>query len=85
MKLVLGQAHLPRLVGLPQIFEVVIAIDGSYGTLTEIGYALQAGMPVIGLGTWSLSIKGKAEKNIIPAKTAKEAVARAMKLIENTR
>ncbi len=74
-----------RNVAVARSSQAVIAIDGSYGTLTEIGYALQAGMPVIGLGTWSLSIKGKAEKNIIPAKTAKEAVARAMKLIENTR
>ncbi len=58
----------------------VIAIDGSYGTLTEIGYALQDGKPVIGLGTWSLSIGSLKEKNIIPVKTAKEAVEKAAKL-----
>jgi hypothetical protein len=39
--------------------QVVIAIGGSYGTLTEIGYALQNGIPVIGLGTWSISKNGK--------------------------
>jgi uncharacterized protein (TIGR00725 family) len=60
--------------------QAVIAIDGSYGTLTEIGYALQDGKPVIGLGTWSLSIDGRKEKNIIPAKSAKEAVEKALKL-----
>jgi len=59
----------------------VIAIDGSYGTLTEIGYALQSGIPIIGLKTWSLSIDGKADNNIIIAKSPKEAVEKAMALI----
>jgi uncharacterized protein (TIGR00725 family) len=55
--------------------QAVIAIGGSYGTLTEIGYALQSGLPVIGLGTWSLSRNGKADKSIIPAKDAVDAVS----------
>ncbi|MFA5309116.1 MAG: TIGR00725 family protein [Dehalococcoidales bacterium] len=59
----------------------VIAIDGSYGTLTEIGYALQSGRPVIGLGTWGLTINGKADENIIPAKNAADAVAKAFDLL----
>jgi len=63
--------------------QAVIAIDGAYGTLTEIAYALQDGKPVIGLGTWSLSIGGRKEKNIIPVKTAKAAVAKAIKLAGN--
>ena len=61
--------------------QAVIAIDGSYGTLTEIGYALQSGIPIIGLKTWSLSIDGKADNNIIIAKSPKEAVEKAMALI----
>jgi len=32
--------------------DVVIAIAGGYGTLSEIGLALKIGRPVIGLGTW---------------------------------
>jgi uncharacterized protein (TIGR00725 family) len=32
----------------------VVAIDGEYGTLSEIALALRTGVPVIGLGTWSL-------------------------------
>ena len=32
--------------------DVVIAIAGGYGTLSEIGLALKIGKPVIGLGTW---------------------------------
>ena len=47
--------------------QAVIAIDGSYGTLTEIAYALQGGIPVIGLDTWSISINGKEDSNIIRA------------------
>src|SRR3990172_3305338 len=39
----------------------VIAVDGAYWTLSEIGHALGDGIPVIGLNTWSLSIGGQAE------------------------
>jgi uncharacterized protein (TIGR00725 family) len=58
----------------------VIAIDGSYGTLTEIGYALQAGIPIIGLDTWSPSIGGQPDTNINAAKGARDAVDKAMNL-----
>jgi uncharacterized protein (TIGR00725 family) len=74
-----------RNVAVVRTSQAVIAVDGSYGTLTEIGYALQAGIPVIGLGTWSLAINSKTDKNIIPAKNAKDAVDKAMKLIKNSR
>ena len=56
----------------------VIAIDGSYGTLSEIGHALADGIPVVGLDTWSLSRDGQPEDVIIPAKTAVEAVQKAL-------
>jgi uncharacterized protein (TIGR00725 family) len=61
--------------------QAVIAIDGSYGTLTEIGHALQSGIPVIGLETWKISMDGKADESIIIAKNPKEAVDRAMEMI----
>jgi hypothetical protein len=70
-----------RNVAVVKTSQAVIAIDGSYGTLTEIGYALQSGIPVIGLGTWSLSIDGKSDNNIIIVKSPKAAVAKAMSLI----
>ena len=57
--------------------QAVIAIGGSYGTLSEIGYALQNGIPVIGLGTWSLAKNGKADRSIIPTENAIDAVAKA--------
>jgi uncharacterized protein (TIGR00725 family) len=71
-----------RNVAVVKTAQAVIAIDGSYGTLTEIGYALQAGIPVIGLDTWALSIDGRAEDKIIPAKNAKDAVAKAIAQIK---
>lgn len=56
----------------------VIAIDGEYGTLSEIGHALKNNVPVIGINTWSLSREGKTSDAIIPAETASEAVEKAL-------
>lgn len=63
--------------------QAIIAIDGSYGTLSEIGHALQSGIPVIGLKTWALSIDGHADDSIIPADSPKDAVSKALALINN--
>jgi len=63
--------------------QAVIAVDGSYGTLSEIGYALQNGIPVIGLETWSLSKEGQPDNAIITAKSAAEAVSKALSLIQD--
>ncbi len=34
--------------------DVLIAIGGAYGTLSEIALALKAGKRVIGIGTWAI-------------------------------
>ncbi|MDP8259789.1 MAG: TIGR00725 family protein [Candidatus Gygaella obscura] len=34
--------------------DIVIAIDGKYGTLSEIAIALQCNKPVLGFGTWDI-------------------------------
>ena len=60
--------------------QAVIAIDGNYGTLSEISHALQSGIPVIGLNTWSLSRNSKQDDSIILAKDAAEAVDKALNL-----
>ena len=60
--------------------QAVIAVGGSYGTLSEISYALQSGIPVIGLNTWSLSRNSKQDNSIIPAQNATEAVDKALDL-----
>ena len=56
----------------------VIAIDGAYGTLSEIGHALADHIPVVGLNTWSLSRNGEPDSAIIPAATPAEAVDKAL-------
>jgi hypothetical protein len=58
--------------------DAVIAIDGGYGTLTELGFALQAGKPVVGLGTWSMSSGGVEDESIQRVEDPVEAVERAM-------
>jgi hypothetical protein len=60
--------------------QAVIAIGGSYGTLSEISHALQSGIPVIGLNTWSLSRNGQQDNSIILAQNPVEAVDKALNL-----
>ena len=62
--------------------QAVIAVGGGYGTLTDIGYALDAGIPVIGLKTWKISRNNQVDKSIIRADNAKQAVSKALKLIK---
>ena len=60
--------------------QAVIAVGGSYGTLSEISHALQNGIPVIGLNTWSLSRNGQQASSIILVKNPAEAVSKALNL-----
>jgi len=60
--------------------EVVVAIDGGYGTLSEIAFALHFGTPVVGVGTWSVQPHGGGEDPIVRAGSAAEAVAMALDL-----
>jgi len=70
-----------RNVAVVKSAQAVIAVGGSYGTLSEIGHALQSGLPVIGLETWGISRKRKDKSPIIEAKTPAEAVEKALELI----
>ncbi len=60
--------------------QAVIAVGGSYGTLSEISYALQSGIPVIGLNTWEISRNGQPDNSIILAQNPAEAVSKALNL-----
>jgi uncharacterized protein (TIGR00725 family) len=53
--------------------DALVAIGGSWGTLSEIALAARRGTPVIGLGTWEL---GRNE--IITVGSAGEAVTAAL-------
>ncbi len=57
--------------------DVVIAIDGKEGTLSEIAFALQMNKPIIGIQTWGIN-------GIIKAKDAREAMDRLTE-VENGR
>jgi len=60
--------------------QAVIAVGGSYGTLSEIAFALAFGVPVVGLGTWEVRREGHPPAPIVYAATPEEAVARALAL-----
>jgi uncharacterized protein (TIGR00725 family) len=60
--------------------DAVIAVSGSYGTLSEIGLALKMGRPVVGLDTWELCRDGQPADDIVPADTAAGAVELALAL-----
>jgi len=51
--------------------DAVIAVDGEYGTLSEIAYGKIHGKKVVGLGTWDV-------KGIVAATTPEEAVRMAL-------
>ncbi len=55
--------------------KAVLAINGRYGTLSELAFALQLNKPVVGLGTWNISEK------IIAATSPQQAVELISKLI----
>jgi len=74
----LGQA---RNVIVVKSAQAVIAVGGSFGTLSEISHARQNNIPVIGLNTWSLSRHGQPDNSIITAQTPVEAVNKALGLI----
>ncbi len=56
--------------------QVLIAVKGGYGTLSEVALALKMGKPVIGLHSWDVS------KKIIQVETPLEAVKKALRLIK---
>ena len=52
--------------------DVIIAINGQYGTLSEIAYGCIYGKKIIGIGTWDIDA-------VIKVKSAEEAVEEAFK------
>lgn len=60
--------------------DVVIAVSGEFGTLSEIALALKMGKPVVGLGTWELVKAGYEVDAVVRATSPEEAVTKALKL-----
>lgn len=63
--------------------DAVIAIDGSYGTLSELSYALIHETPVVGIDTWDFSYHGfTGHEKIARISDPIEAVKLAIELAE---
>ena len=58
--------------------DALIAIDGAYGTLSEIAHALDLGKGVVSLGSWDLAKAGVDTSRIVAAKSPEDAVRLAM-------
>ncbi len=54
--------------------DLVVALPGEAGTLSEIAYCLQFGIPVISLGSWDI-------KGVIKVATVEEAIAQSKKIL----
>jgi uncharacterized protein (TIGR00725 family) len=54
--------------------DALIAIGGGHGTLSEVGFALKLGRPVIGLGTWAVH-------GVDEVTTPEEAVERVARML----
>jgi uncharacterized protein (TIGR00725 family) len=65
--------------------QAVVAVDGSYGTLSEIAHALKAGIPVVGLGTWELANGGREVDAIHRVSEPEDAARRAVELARGRR
>jgi uncharacterized protein (TIGR00725 family) len=61
---------------------VVIAINGGPGTLSEIGIALKNGKYVIGVSTWEPKIDNELPPGFVVASDPEDAVEKAFHLIE---
>ena len=54
--------------------DLVVALPGEAGTLSEIAYCLQFGIPVISLGSWDI-------KAVIKVATVKDAVMQVKRIL----
>ena len=56
--------------------DAVVALPGEAGTLSEIAYCLQFGIPVISMESWDI-------KGVIRTKTVEESVREVKKILES--
>jgi uncharacterized protein (TIGR00725 family) len=56
--------------------EVLIAIAGEYGTLSEIALALKMGRRVVGLRTWAIA------RDVLVVETPQQAVAKTVEYLQ---
>jgi uncharacterized protein (TIGR00725 family) len=58
--------------------DAIIAVEGSYGTLSEMALALAYQKPVVSLGSWSFTREGHDPSAVIHATDARDAVEKAV-------
>tara|TARA_B100000315_G_scaffold244481_1_gene269105 strand:- start:2997 stop:3473 length:477 start_codon:yes stop_codon:yes gene_type:complete len=73
--IVTGLSH-ARNVIIVRSSDILIAVAGEYGTLSEIAIALKLGKPVIGICSWNIS------KDILQARSPEEAIRLVDKFIK---
>ena len=76
---VTGIGH-ARNLGVVASADVVVAVGGGWGTLSEIGLAGVLGRPVVALAGWRLDHAGPLPDGVHEARSAAEAVERAIAL-----
>ena len=78
-----GMGH-SRNVIIVKASEVIIAVGGAYGTLSEIGHSLAEQVPVVGLKTWEIFREEQKDESIIIAKSPSDAVEKAMDILNES-
>lgn len=58
--------------------DALIAVNGSYGTLSEMAHAFDLGKTVFALRTWPMEKAGVDSQLFVPVQTPREAVDRAL-------
>lgn len=58
----------------------VIAVGGSYGTLSELAFAMIHGVPVIGIDTWDFAYHGHQSERIVRMTDPEAAVDAAIEM-----
>ena len=61
--------------------DLMIAVGGEYGTLSEIALALKMGKPVIAINSWQLKPPARLSLAPLNAETAAEALEKGLALV----
>lgn len=65
--------------------DVVVAVAGGWGTLSEIALAVRMGRPVVGVGTWQLRPPDGSPDPLLRSDESHEAVTMALRAVGDVR
>lgn len=69
---------------IPRTADALVAVGGRYGTLSEIAFALIAGKPVVGMGSWDLTLPDGAAAPLESCEDAAAAIDACERLAKGT-